>query len=122
MKNLTKNNNLSFYKVDVVEVLENLAKRTAEPLNKFSYWVLAQSLKNKWLSPFLMDYLILIERERHARKKAEFLNELSEEQGRSDESSSKVKVQSTTTSDLTSKEQKAKKEKTNKTYPDDLIR
>jgi len=77
MKNLNKNNNLSFYKIDIVEILENLAKKTSEPLNKFSYWILAQSLKNKWLSPYLMDYLILIERERHARKKAEFLRDMS---------------------------------------------
>lgn len=93
MKNLNKNNNLSFYKIDIVEILENLAKRTTEPLNRFSYWIFAQSLKNKWLSPDLMDYLILIERERHARKKAEFLKDMSGQSTNQFETSEKDEIQ-----------------------------
>lgn len=89
MKISNKNNNLPFLKIDIVEILESLAKRTTEPLKKFSYWALTQSLKNKWISPFLMDYLILVERERHARKKAECLNKITEEQEKSEAKSDK---------------------------------
>lgn len=71
MKNINKNNNLPFYKFDIIEILESLSKRTVEPLNKFSYWILAQSLKNKWISPFLIDYLIVVERARNLIKKSE---------------------------------------------------
>ncbi|MDD3397409.1 MAG: hypothetical protein PHR96_02575 [Clostridia bacterium] len=74
MKNSNKiNNNLPLYKIDVVEIVESLAKRAVDPLNKFSYWILAQSLKNKWISPFIIDYLIVVERAKHLTKKSEFL-------------------------------------------------